>query len=374
VNVIVVGAGVVGCAIAYELASRGAQVRLVDPRGTGQGATRASAGILAPTIEGHVPALLKLGARSISLYDEFVSRVTRGARLPVEYERSGTLQLSLDPGEAEGLCALARSFADAGISHTLMDSAEARRLEPALPDVIVNALLVPHHGYIAVGQLTRALAQAAINQGATLTIASVQRVEGGANPFVITDRSAFEPRADAVVIATGSWTDRIVATPMLRGKNPGLDAQPVVKPIRGQLLQVRLDRRPASHVIWGKRCYAVPWRDGTVLVGATVEDVGFDERPTTAGVCELLEEGFRLLPALRQAAFEEVRTGLRPMTSDELPAVGPSSTMRNVFYATGHYRNGVLLAPLTAALVADLVLDGRRDEDLEALRPERLGL
>lgn len=373
-NVIVIGAGVVGCAIAHELASRGARVRLVDPRGAGQGATRASAGILAPTIEGHVPALLQLGVRSLSLYEEFVSRVSREARLPIEYERSGTLQVSLDAAEAEGLCALARTFADAGIGHTLMGAVEARRFEPALPEGTSSALFVPHHGYVAVGQLTRALAEAATNLGATLTIASVRTIEGGPTPVVITDQQTWEPRADAVVVATGSWTDRIVA-PLVPGEGArGFDRPPVVKPIRGQLLQVRLDERPAARVIWGKRCYAVPWRDGTVLVGATVEDAGFDERPTTAGIHELLEEGFRLLPALRRAAFEEVRTGLRPMTSDELPAVGPSSRMRGVFYATGHYRNGVLLAPLTATLVADLVLDVRRGAELELLRPERLGL
>jgi glycine/D-amino acid oxidase-like deaminating enzyme len=180
---------------------------------------------------------------------------------------------------------------------------------------------------------------------------------------VRTPQDAFE--TDAVVIAAGSWTDQIVGRP---------GATPAVKPIRGQLLQVRLERRPAARVIWGKNCYAVPWRDGSVLVGATVEDVGFDERVTVAGVHELLREAVRLLPVLHGAAIDEVRTGLRPMTKDELPAVGPSSTMRHVFYATGHYRNGVLLAPLTAALVADLVLDGRHGPELEALRPERLGL
>jgi glycine/D-amino acid oxidase-like deaminating enzyme len=115
-------------------------------------------------------------------------------------------------------------------------------------------------------------------------------------------------------------------------------------------------------------------RDGVVLAGATVEDAGFDESATSEGVQQLLQASMRLMPSLSEAMFEEVRVGLRPMTPDELPAIGASSTMPHVFYATGHYRNGVLLAPLTARLVADLVLDGRADEDLVALRPERLGL
>jgi thiazole synthase len=147
-----------------------------------------------------------------------------------------------------------------------------------------------------------------------------------------------------------------------------------LKPIRGQLLQLRLSERPASHVIWGSDCYLVPRRDGVVLVGATVEDVGFDERATSAGVQGLLDAALTLMPGLRGAAFEEVRVGLRPRTGDELPAIGASSTMPHVFYATGHYRNGVLLAPLTARLVADLVLEGKGDADLVSLQPRRFGL
>jgi glycine/D-amino acid oxidase-like deaminating enzyme len=147
-----------------------------------------------------------------------------------------------------------------------------------------------------------------------------------------------------------------------------------VKPIRGQLVQLKAATRAASRVIWGSQCYMVPWLDGSVLIGATVEDAGFDEASTAAGVAALLAAGMRVLPALGTAAFEAVRVGLRPMTADELPAIGRSSTMRNVFYATGHYRNGVLLAPLTALLIADLVMDGRERPELALVRPGRIGL
>jgi glycine/D-amino acid oxidase-like deaminating enzyme len=178
--------------------------------------------------------------------------------------------------------------------------------------------------------------------------------------------------SDAVIVAAGSWSSTIgPANPQSPIPNP---QSLVVKPIRGQLLQLRLPQRAATQVIWGTGCYLVNRRDGVVLAGATVEDVGFDERATSEGVQQLLQAATRLMPSLRDAVFEEVRVGLRPMTSDELPAIGASSTMPHVFYATGHYRNGVLLAPLTARLVADLVLDGRSGEDLAFVRPDRLGL
>jgi glycine oxidase len=360
VNIIVVGAGVVGCAIAHELASRGADVHLIDDRGTGQGATRASAGMLAPHIEGHLPPLHALGVRSLGMYDAFIRRAAADSQQTIEYERAGTLQVARTEAESADLCAMARSFVDAGVKHTLLDATGIRRMEPAVATDIVSGLHVPDHGYVKATALTRALATAAVRKGAEAVIARVSSIDGGDSARVVSSAGRFE--ADAVVIAAGAWSDVVSRAGMS------------VKPIRGQLIQLRLESRPASHVIWGSRCYLVPWRDGSVLAGATVEDVGFDESSTDEGVQFLREASAELLPVLRLAAFEGVRVGLRPMTRDELPAIGPSSTMRNVFYATGHYRNGVLLAPLTASLVADLMFDGGRSPELALVRPDRLGL
>jgi glycine oxidase len=295
------------------------------------------------------------------MYDRFVARVVGDSAGPVEYERSGTLQVALDSQEAAALCAMARTFVDAGIDHALLDPAEARRLEPTLREGVTAVLHVRDQGYVAVGALTQALAGAAAARGAVLLTEPVLSIAGGDSPSVSTPSQTL--RADAVIVAAGSWSST-VSTP---------DAD-IVRPIRGQIVQLRAGSRPASRIIWGGRCYIVPWRDGTVLAGATVEDVGFDESATASGVQELLAASIALMPALRDAAFEQVRVGLRPMTRDELPAIGPSSRMRGVFYATGHYRNGVLLAPLTASLVADLVVDGREGPELALVRPARLGL
>ena len=347
-NITVVGAGVVGCAVAYELASRGAHVQLIDPRGPGRGATAASAGILAPLIEGHSTALLRLGTCSIALWDDFIRRIQSESGQTVEYARSGTLHVALNDTHAAELSNLARGFASANVPHTLLDGPDAARLEPGLTTRATVALLVPEQGFVGPVPLIDALVRSAVARGVSIVQTRATTID--------------EIRADAVVIAAGSWSAEFLKTPAF------------VKPIRGQLLALSMSPRPATRVVWGTDCYIVPWSDGTVLVGATVEDVGFDERTTTAGLRGLMNAAVDLLPGLEHAQFLEARAGLRPKTPDELPAIGRSSTMPHVFYATGHYRNGVLLAPLTASLIADLVLDGRERPELADVKPERFGL
>jgi glycine oxidase len=346
VTVIVVGAGIVGSAIAHELAARGATVRLLDARGVGLGATRASAGMLAPHIEGHLPALLDLATRSLAMYDRFVHRVEEDSGQTIEYERRGTLQAALDDQEADALAASAVALNAAGIEHELLDGPGVRRVEPSVAARAQAGLLLPGQGYVRASQLTDALVAAALARGVLFETAAVERIESRSSGVVVTT-SFGALDADAVVVASGTWS--IPSSPL---------PAPPVRPIRGQLLHLTLDAAPASRVVWGRRCYLVPWRDGSVLVGATSEDVGFDERSTAEGVAGLLEAALQLMPSLARAGFREVRVGLRPRGVDELPHIGRSE-MPGVFYALGHYRNGVLLAPLTAAAVADLVLDGR---------------
>jgi glycine oxidase len=361
VKITVVGGGIIGCAVAHSLAARGASVRILEMRGPGRGATQASAGILAPHIEGHIDALLRLGVSSLALYDEFVARVAADAQQPIEYERSGSLHVAKNEAAAMELAIAARKFAHEGIAHELMPGHEARRLEPALSPKMVSALLLPAHGYVRAPELTSALLAAATRSGAQMTIANVDEVCTAGSACIV-KASVGHIESDAVIVAAGSWSGRV----------PPL--APPVRPVRGQLVYLHFERRPLSRVVWGTDCYLVPWRDGSLLVGATVEEVGFDETATAGGVMRLLESSAELLTSTPDARFEAVRVGLRPGTPDELPLIGPSSTMPGVYYATGHYRNGVLLAPLTAKLVSDLVLDGKRDLDLELVRPDRFGL
>ena len=361
VKITVVGGGIIGCAVAHELASRGASVRVIDMRGTGRGATQASAGILAPYIEGHIDALLRLGINSLRLYDDFVARVADDAQQAIEYERSGSLHVAKNEAAAMELAIAARRFAHGGVAHELMPGHEARRLEPGLSPRIMSALLLPAHGYVRARELTAALAAAAVGRGAEVMTANVEEIRAR-DGAVVVKTSGGDVESDVLILAAGSWSGCIPPV------------KPPVRPVRGQLLHLHCAERPLSRVVWGTDCYLVPWHDGSLLVGATVEEAGFDETATVAGVARLLEASSELLTTVPQARFDAVRVGLRPGTPDELPLIGPSSTMPGVYYATGHYRNGVLLSPLTAKLVADLVIDGKRDPDLELVRPDRFGL
>ena len=146
---------------------------------------------------------------------------------------------------------------------------------------------------------------------------------------------------------------------------------PPLRPVRGQLLHLGWPGNPPSTIIWGPRCYIVPRTDGTVLVGATVEEVGFDERTTAAGVRYLLSAACELLPGATDATVLEARAGLRPAAPDQLPVLGSDPDTPNIVHASGHYRNGVLLAPITAKVIGDLIVDGKRDRCLDAFAPSR---
>jgi len=357
---------VIGCAVAFECARRGAQVQVVDRRRPGQGATQASAGMLAPYIEGHSAALLDLAVRGLAAWDPFLAALGESGGTPPEYGRNGTLQAAFDEAGAGELQEQARLLESAGVPHRRLCADDARALEPALSPDVRAALEIPVHGYVSPAGLIDALVAAGARLGASFTQANVLGVEA-AGPGVSVTTDAGRIEGDAAVVATGSWTAELAR------RADGAAALPV-RPVKGQLIQLRTPEPVALRVLWGPDCYMVPRRDGSMLVGATAEDAGFDERPTVCGIRALTTAASKLVPALGDATFEAVRVGLRPVTEDELPIVGPSSLLDHVYYATGHYRNGVLLSPLTARLVADLVLDQRAGAGLEPMRPARFGL
>ena len=365
VKVLVIGAGVVGCAVAHALARRSVNVDLVDMRGPAGGSTQAAAGVLAPWIEAHSGGLLALGEASLRRYDAFIARVREESRVDVEYQRTGTVEVALNAAQETALRADAARHEARGVPIRWLDRAAVLAMEPGVGLGVRAGLLLPEQGFVRARDLTLALADAAERAGATIHAGvRVDAVESGASGITAQcgDRLI---EADCAVLAAGSWSGQDVFTPT---------AATPVTPVRGQLLHLRAAAPLASRVVWGTDCYLVPWTDGSLLVGGTVEQVGFDERPTDEGVQGLRRAAAELLPASALADLQEVRVGLRPGTPDGVPVIGRAAANPRVIFATGHYRNGVLLAPLTADLVADLVVDGREGPELALMAPARFGL
>jgi glycine oxidase len=361
-DVVVVGAGVIGLAIAYELSRRGARVRVLDARAAGQGATQASAGMLTPHTETRdLPALRGFGARSLDLYDAFIEHVREDSGIEVEYRRCGSLHIATDETQMEDLRRLAIHLGASAVAADLLNPAQVHDHEPQIAAGVAGGVLVPAHGYVVVNDFVRALAAASAARGTHIDIERALNVRADAAGLRV-ETQGNTIRAASVVIAAGSWTSRVAVE--------GDNAIPV-RPVRGQIVQLDWSTAPLSRIVWGPDCYLVPWSTGTMLVGATVEEAGFDERATTAGVHDLLGAACDLLPQAWQAAFTGVRVGLRPATPDDLPVLGRSPHVAGLYYATGHYRNGVLLAPVTAVLLADLVLGQPADGMLDAFRPDR---
>ena len=229
----------------------------------------------------------------------------------------------------------------------------------------LGALLIEPHGFVGVRSLIAALVQSARVSGATFEV-PVEAVEIDPRRDGVEIRAGSSRyTADAVVVAAGTWSGRVRIA-----HAPRLD----VRPVRGQLLHLSWTAVHApSRVVWGPRCYTVPWSDRSLLVGATVEDVGFDEGTTVSAIHQLTAAVHELLPEARTASLQEVRVGLRPASADGLPIIGPLATTTRVIIATGHYRNGVLLAPITAAIVRDHVLEGRSDPATSWMTPDRFG-
>jgi glycine oxidase len=345
-DVIVVGAGLIGCAVAHALARQGASVFVFDASTPGSGASQASAGMLCPHIEGsHDPMLQQVGADSLARYDSFINRVRNDSGMDVPYVRNGTFQVADTDDGAVALADLAEVLHARGVPSQLVEGeAAVREIEP-LVSATRAGLLIEEHGAVRIRDLVDALRHASLHLGVRYHYSErVERVmcDGGR---LAVGTHAQTLHAPHVVVTSGAWSMTLP-----------VDGHPPIPthPVRGQLLRLQMVSGALRRVLWGPSCYLVPWAD-EVLVGATTEHVGFDSRATVAGVLQLCTAAQSLVHALSEATFSEVRVGLRPGSPDGLPLIGASRRMPGLVYATGHFRNGALLAPLTADLVADIV-------------------
>jgi len=351
-RIAVIGAGIIGSAVAFELSRRGAHITVIESRTLAAGATQASAGLLTPYIEAHgVGALYDLTVRGLEVYDSFVQAVRAVSPIAFEYRRAGTLEIADTTERLEELHGRTREPWAAGAGLAWLDAATLRARAPYVRVDAPGALWCAVHGHVSVPMFSAAIADAAHRLGTVFEfgrdVTSLEPVPDGVRVV----GSGESPSFDRVVLCAGAWAPLLDSQGALKGR---------ITPIRGQLVRLAAPELRLRNVLWGASCYVVPWQDGTVLVGATSEDVGFDERATLDGVRQMLSAAQNLVPALASATFEGVRVGLRPGTADGLPVLGPSREPR-ILYAAGHFRNGILLAPLTAQLIANYVFDGTVD-------------
>ena len=361
-DVIVVGGGVIGSSTAYRLAQAGAKVTVVERGRIGCESSRAGAGMLAPQTEALGPGpFFNLCLDSLRLYRGFASELTEISGIDVEYRDEGTLRVFYDEAEKKASEGWTAWQTEAGLPLEPLIGAALNILEPGIRRENVGGVYLPFEHQVENRKLMDALEVALRRSGVRVVegeeVESILVEEKGRRDRVQKRAHRRRHRRDC----SGSWSSRLL-DPL------GIEIK--VVPVRGQMVAVRGEGALIRHVVHSKDCYLVPRLDGRVLIGATVGHEGFRKGSTPRGVASLLVSGMRLVPGLEDFEVVEMWSGLRPDTPDHLPVLGPTS-VRNLVLATGHFRNGLLLAPKTAELVSRYIIDGGSAAEMEPFSPSR---
>lgn len=348
---VVIGGGVIGLSIARELAGAGLMVTLVERDRLGRGSSHAAAGMLAPQAEADtVDAFFRLARRSREMYTAFAAELLEETGTDIELDRTGTLCVAFTETEELKLARRHDWQSAANLPVERLTPDEARRREPQLSNELRAALLLPDDWQVENRRLTHALAAScATREVELLTSTEVLSVErdalGKRVEGVHTSRGRIA--TSTVIVAAGAWASRLGGF--------GANANVNIEPVRGQMLCLEASPPIVRHVIYGERAYLVPRRDGRLLIGATVEQVGFDARVTASGIGALTAQATKIVPRTSDLPFADAWASLRPRAADALPVIGRAEEIEGLIFAAGHYRNGILLAPLTARLVCDLI-------------------
>ncbi|HEU4510206.1 MAG TPA: glycine oxidase ThiO [Pyrinomonadaceae bacterium] len=362
-EVVIVGGGVIGLTIARALALRGVRdVCLIERAELGREASFAAAGMLAPQVEadGH-DGFFALACRSRDLYPAFAAALHDETGIDVELDTTGTLYLALNEHDQAEIEKRFYWQTQAGLSVELLNASAARQLEPHISNQTHGALFFPKDIQVENRRLLSALASSCRKLNvAIITNTNVESLitEHGRVRGVQTDSGPIG--CATVVLAAGTWSSFIQQAP-----------RALIEPVRGQMVCLAANPQLARHVIFSPRGYIVPRHDGRLLAGSTSEHVGFANSVTAGGINSILAKALEISPDIADLPIVDTWSGLRPCSADGLPVLGPCDEIDGLFYATGHYRNGILLAPVTGELISAAIIEGRTSPLLTPFRADR---
>jgi glycine oxidase len=365
-DVAIIGGGIMGSAIALRLCQRGIGVTVIERGIPGAEASSAAAGILGPQMEAEGPGpLLELGLKSRALYPALAAELRELTSIDVGYDRSGVLAVAFDEAGEAALSARRAWQLARGLRVESLSGEAVRAREPALAPAVRAALAFNDDAQVVARELARAFSQAAAGAGARfLTGRYVRRVLTDKEAVTGVELDGDVLPAGVVVVAAGSWSGLV--------EGAGVPAT-VVRPARGQLVSIETRPPLFRHVVSAPGGYLVPRRDGTVLAGSTVEMAGFRKEVTVGGLATILTMARTVIPALADAPVTGSWSNFRPFTADHLPVLG-ATRVRGLVLATGHFRNGILLAPITAQAIAELIATGHAPIDLAPFAIERFAM
>ncbi len=369
-DAVIVGGGTIGLACAWRAARRGLRVRVLERDAPGAGATHVAAGMLAPVGEANwgEEALVRMALASARDWPEFAAELEDESGLGSGYEPRGALHVALDRDEAEELRRRFELMAELDLEVEWLRPRGCRELEPGLSPGITAGAHLPGEAVVDPAMLVPALVAAVEATGGELLLEAevVDALSERGRIAGVVTADGREHRADRVVLAAGAWSGAAAWLPP--------PARPPVRPVKGQLLILRggPEQAVSTRIVTTERVYLVPRSSGRLVVGATVEERGFDLQVTAGGVHEMLREAYRTLPDVAELELMETLAGLRPGTPDNAPLIGPGA-LDGLVLATGHYRNGVLLTPLTAEAVAAMLAGEPTPPDAHLAHPGRLG-
>jgi glycine oxidase len=365
-EVVVIGGGVIGLTVVRALAQRGLRdVQLIERSSLGAEASFAAGGMLAPQTEANGrDDFFELACQSRDLYPNFAAALREETGIDVELDTTGTLYLALTEGDLKEIRKRYEWQTQAGLVVENLTASDARELEPCVAETVLGALRFPQDIQVENRRLLNALINSVDKLGVgiyTDTNADSLTTERGRLTGVQTSRGFVSCRT--VIVAAGTWSSAIERS-----------LTPKIEPVRGQMICFDAKPQLTRHVIFSPRGYLVPRQDGRLLAGSTSENAGFTKQVTAGGISTILANAREISPAISRLPVVDTWSGLRPRAPDGLPVLGPCDEIDGLFYATGHYRNGILLAPVTGELIAEAVVAGHGSSLLAAFSPNRFNL